>query len=88
MPRVNASLRFDNQPFNLRDKKGADDLLSSLLGTGSQTVSKEQFNKRIDFLGANVNLPKEDLVSIVLSKIFLTKYYQLTADQSPFIPEF
>ena len=81
LPRVNASLRFDNQPFNLGDKKGADDLLSSLLGTGSHKVSKDEFNKRIDFLGASVNLHKDGFNINSLSKYF-DEVLQLTTDQA------
>ncbi len=80
LPRVNASLRIDNQPIRLRDKKGSDDLLSALLGTGSEKVSKDEFNKKIDFYGANVNLYDGGFSINSLSKFF-PEILKLTADQ-------
>jgi len=81
LPRVNASLRLDNPPAQLGKKKGTDDLLSSMLGTGSQSVSKEKFNSRIDFLGANVSLHNGGFYINSLSKYF-DEILQLTADQA------
>ncbi len=81
LPRVNASLRIDNQPVKLRNKKGSDDLLSSLLGSGSQSVSKDDFNKKIDFLGANVNIYDGGFYINSLSKYF-PEVLKLTADQA------
>ncbi len=86
LPRVNASLRIDNQPIRLRDKKGSDDLLSALLGTGSKTVSKDEFNKKIDFYGANVSLYDAGFYINSLSKFF-PEILKLTADQA-LHPEF
>ena len=60
LPRVNASLRIDNQPVNLRDKKGTDDLLSALLGSGSKTASKDEFNKKIDFFAKKANARRNE----------------------------
>ncbi len=81
LPRVNASLRIDNPPIRLRNKKGSDDLLSALLGTGSMTVSKDEFNKKIDFYGANVNLYDGGFYVNSLSKFF-PEIIKLTADQT------
>ncbi len=81
LPRVNASLRIDNSPVRLRDKKGSDDLLSALLGSGSKTVSKDEFNKKIDFYGAYVNLYDGGFSLNTLSKFF-PEILKLTADQA------
>jgi len=86
LPRVNASLRFDNQPLRLRDKKGSDNLLSGMLGTGSKNLSKDEFNSRIDFLGANVNLHKGGFNINSLSKYF-EEVLKLATDQA-LHPEF
>ena len=86
LPRVNASLRIDNQPVRLRDKKGSDDLLSALLGTGSKTVSKDEFNKKIDFYGARINIYDGGFYVNSLSKFF-PEILKLTADQA-LHPEF
>ncbi len=81
LPRINASLRIDNPPIRLRDKKGSDDLLSSLLGTGSENVSKDEFNKKVDFYGAYVNLYDSGFSINSLSKFF-PEILKLTADQA------
>ncbi len=81
LPRVNASLRIDNQPVRLRDKKGSDDLLQSLLGSGSQNISKEEFNQKIDFYGANVYFNDNGFYINTLSKYF-DEILKLTADQA------
>ena len=81
LPRVNVSLRIDNQPIRLLDKKGSDDLLTAMLGTGSKTVSKDEFNKKIDFYGANVSLYDAGFYINSLSRFF-PKVLQLTADQA------
>jgi len=81
LPRVNASLRMDNPPVALKDKKGSDDLLGSLLGSGSQTVSKDDFNKKVDFFGARVSLHESGFSVNTLSKYF-SEVLALTADQA------
>jgi len=80
LPRVNASLRIDNQPVPLRDKKGTDDLLQKLLGTGSENISKDEFNKKIDFYGARVFFNDNGFFINSLSKFF-PEILNLTADQ-------
>jgi len=80
LPRVNASLRIDNKPFKLRNKKGTDQLLDALLGTGSIHVSKDEFNKKIDFYGARVNFNDGGFYINSLSKFF-SDVLRLTADQ-------
>lgn len=70
LPRVSATLTIDNPPFALGTKKGAESLLSEMLGTGTTTKSKDAFNKRIDFLGANVNFWDEGASSSSLTKYF------------------
>jgi len=81
LPRVNTSLRIDNPPVKLRDKKGADELLSALLGSGSQSTSKDEFNKKIDFYGAYVYLYDGGFSINSLSKYF-PEILKLTADQA------
>lgn len=80
LPRVNTSLRIDNQPVPLRDKKGTDDLLQRLLGTGSNNISKDEFNKKIDFYGARVFFNDNGFFINSLSKFF-PEILNLTADQ-------
>lgn len=55
LPRVTYSLTLDNPPYAEGNKKGVSDLLSSLLGSGTEKISKDDFNEEVDFLGANIN---------------------------------
>ena len=55
LPRVSYNLTIDNAPNAEGNKKGVDNLTSSLLGNGSTKTSKDAFNEEIDFLGANIN---------------------------------
>jgi len=54
LPRVTYSLTLDNLPYLEGDKKGVSELLSSLLGSGTEKISKDAFNEEVDFLGASV----------------------------------
>ncbi len=81
LPRVTANLNIDTPPFNLNDKKGADDLLSSMLGTGSKNMSKDDFNEKVDFYGARVNLNEGGFYINSLSKFF-PEVLELTTDQA------
>lgn len=68
LPRVSFSLTLDNPPFAEGNKKGVDDLTSSLLGNGSKKTSKDAFNEEIDFLGANINFSSQGASASTLSR--------------------
>ena len=55
LPRVSYQLSIDNKPYVEGDKAGVASLLSSMLGNGTTSISKEDFNEEVDFLGANIN---------------------------------
>lgn len=55
LPRVSFNLTIDNPPYAEGAKKGVSDILSSMIGNGTQNMSKDAFNEEIDFLGANIN---------------------------------
>jgi len=55
LPRVSYQLSIDNMPYVEGDKAGVASLLSSMLGNGTNTISKEDFNEEVDFLGASIN---------------------------------
>ncbi|GGW92907.1 M16 family metallopeptidase [Salegentibacter mishustinae] len=69
LPRVSASLIIDNKP-HAEEKPATAALVSSLLGTGTENMSKDDFNEEIDFLGANVNFGSESVYASSLSKFF------------------
>jgi len=56
LPRINYSLRFDRKPIVEGEKAGVISLLGSMLGNGTTSVSKDEFNEEVDFLGASVNV--------------------------------
>ena len=55
LPRVNYSLRFDRKPIIEGDKAGVISLLGSMLGNGTTSIPKDDFNEEVDFLGAGIN---------------------------------
>jgi predicted Zn-dependent peptidase len=55
LPRVSFNLTLDNPPYAEGAKKGVSDILSSMIGNGTQSMNKDAFNEEIDFLGANIN---------------------------------
>lgn len=69
LPRVSVSLIIDNKPYTAQ-KPGTASLVSSLLGTGSENISKDEFNEEIDFLGASVSFGSESAFASSLSKFF------------------
>lgn len=69
LPRVSASLIIDNKP-HAEEKPATSSLVSSLMGTGSENMSKDDFNEEIDFLGANINFGSESVYASSLSKFF------------------
>ena len=68
LPRVSFSLTIDNTPYAEGNKKGVDDLTSSLIGNGSTKTAKDPFNEEIDFLGANINFYSSGASASGLSK--------------------
>ena len=56
LPRINYSLRFDRKPIVEGEKAGVISLLGSMLGNGTTSISKDEFNEEVDFLGASINV--------------------------------
>lgn len=68
LPRVSFNLSIDNAPYAEGNKKGVDDLTSSLIGNGSKKITKDAFNEEIDFLGADINFYSSGAFASGLSK--------------------
>jgi len=68
LPRVSFNLTIDNAPYAEGNKKGVDDLTSSLIGNGSTKTSKDAFNEEIDFMGADINFFSSGAAANGLSK--------------------
>jgi predicted Zn-dependent peptidase len=79
LPRVSYSLRIDNKPIATGAKAGVESLLGSMLGNGTTTISKDDFNDEIDFLGASLNFNFSGGFARSLSK-YSERVLELMAD--------
>ncbi|KQC30904.1 M16 family metallopeptidase [Flagellimonas eckloniae] len=79
LPRVSIQLTIDNPPILEGEKAGVSSLTSSLLGNGSKSISKDDFNEEVDFLGANINFGSQSAFARSLSKYF-PRILELMAD--------
>ena len=79
LPRVSFNLSLDNAPFAEGAKKGVDNLTGSLIGNGSQKITKDAFNEEIDFLGADISFYAAGASANCLSK-YSGRILQLMAD--------
>lgn len=68
LPKVTFNLTIDNPPFLEGNKKGVDELCSSLIGNGSTKISKEDFNEEVDFMGASISFSSNSAYASSLSK--------------------
>lgn len=79
LPRVSFSLTIDNAPYAEGDKKGVDELTGSLIGSGTQKITKDAFNEEVDFLGADINFSSSGAYASGLSK-YGPRVLELMAD--------
>ena len=79
LPRVSFTLTIDNAPYTEGDKKGVDEMLSSMIGNETEKTSKEAFNKEIDFLGADIHFSSKGASARGLSK-YKTRILELMAE--------
>ena len=70
LPRISATLTIDNPPKTEGDKAGLPAMMGSLMGRGTANISKDDFNERVDFLGANVSFGSSSAFASSLSKYF------------------
>lgn len=70
LPSVSFSLSLDNPPSFEGELKGLEDLTSSMMGNGTSKISKDVFNQKIEYLGADVNFYLSGASGTVLSKYF------------------
>lgn len=54
LPTITMNLDLNNPPIFEGDKSGVQSLTGSLIGKGSTKTPKEEFNEKVDFLGANI----------------------------------
>ncbi|WP_075340827.1 M16 family metallopeptidase [Tenacibaculum agarivorans] len=70
LPRASASLTIDNKPVFEGDKAGVSSIMGSLLGNGTNTMSKDEFNEKVDYLGASLNFSSSGAFAASLEKYF------------------
>ncbi len=72
LPRVSATLAIDNGPIYEGRKAGTSSLLSGMMGSGTDTISKDDFHDQIDYLGASLSFGSQSASMSSLSKYFST----------------
>ena len=70
LPRVSATLRIDNKPYSEGNIAGVSSMMGSLLGRGTTNITKDEFNEKVDYIGANVNFFSSGASARSLEKYF------------------
>ena len=79
LPRVAYTLTLDNPPIAENDKVGAAALSGALLGKGSTSISKDDYNEEVDYMGARVNFGSQYASASGLSQ-YSDRILELLAD--------
>lgn len=79
LPRVSYSLRIDNKPVVEGKIAGVSGILGAMLGNGTTTTSKDEFNEEIDFLGARLGFGSSSAFASSLTK-YSERILELMAD--------
>lgn len=70
LPRVNVSLSMDRPPVYEANIAGVNSIMADQLGKGTMSMSKDDFNKRVDFLGSKINFSSNGAFANTLTKYF------------------
>lgn len=70
LPRVNASLSMDRPPYHEGAVTGVSEIMAEQFENGTTNISKDDFNKKVDYLGANLNFSSGGASANSLSKYF------------------
>ena len=70
LPRVSANLSIDNKPYLEGEFAGVSSMMGSLLGRGTKNITKDEFNEKVDFYGANVSFFSAGAFASSLTKYF------------------
>jgi zinc protease len=68
LPRISLSLVVDRDPIRERDAVGYLEAAGDLLRTGTKTKTKDQLDKEIDFIGANISTSSTGVFATSLSE--------------------
>jgi predicted Zn-dependent peptidase len=70
LPRVSASLSMDRPPYNEGAVTGVSEIMAEQFENGTTSMSKDDFNKKVDYLGASLNFSSGGASLNSLSKYF------------------
>lgn len=70
LPRASVSLTIDNKPYSEGNKAGLSSIMGSLLGRGTPSITKDDFNEKVDYLGARVSFYSSGASASSLKKYF------------------
>lgn len=70
LPRVNTTLSMDRPPFNEGGVTGVSSVMAEQFENGTTNLSKDDFNKKVDYLGANLSFSSNGAFANSLSKYF------------------
>ncbi|SHF39062.1 M16 family metallopeptidase [Chryseobacterium sp. OV279] len=70
LPRVSASLSMDRPPYYEGNVTGVSEIMAEQFENGTTNMNKDEFNKKVDFLGANLNFSSAGASASSLSKYF------------------
>ncbi|MCJ8153801.1 insulinase family protein [Chryseobacterium sp. SSA4.19] len=70
LPRVSANLTMDRPPYNEGSVTGVSEIMAEQFENGTTNMSKDAFNKKVDYLGANLNFSSGGAAASSLSKYF------------------
>ena len=70
LPRVNMGLFIDYPPVYEGDKSGVSSIFANQLGKATFKLSKEEFSKQVDYLGANITFTQSGARVNTLSKYY------------------
>jgi zinc protease len=70
LPRVSANLSMDRPPYYEGSVTGVSEIMAEQFENGTTNMSKDAFNKKVDYLGANLNFSSGGASANSLSKYF------------------
>lgn len=79
LPRVTVTLSTDNFPHAEGDKAGLNSITAGVVGNGTTSIPKDDFNEEIDFMGASLNVNAGGAYAQSLSK-YTDRIIELLAD--------
>ncbi len=79
LPRVTVSLSIDRPPVYEGDIAGVNSIMAEQLGNGTASMTKDDFNRRVDYLGASLRFSPTGGSANTLSKYF-PEVFKLMAD--------